>query len=217
VVVTPDGGIIQATTLSRQSASDLKGFGTRAWIRGLLEDPSDPKYFGATPALKGMKSWKEGSKLAGEQLDRVADFVAELADVGEDESFIAWYERRYDGDLDGHPGHDLFVEDCGKCHLLGPLDMSITEGGFMEAPNLFGYGSTAWLRRMIEAPEADELYGYLDDEHRMPAFEGRLSENDLTTLIRFLQGDYVPMGPAAGPEIVTVSGAPADAGPAEGD
>jgi len=192
VVVTPDGRTIQASTMSRRTASDLKDFGTRAWVRGLLEDPSAPSYFGATPQLKGMKTWKEGSKLTAEQLDQVAAFVAELADVGEEESFIAWYERRYDGGLDGHPGHDLFVEDCGKCHQLGPPDLSITEGGFMESPNLFGYGSTTWLRRMIETPGADELYGYLDDADRMPAFADRLSENDLTTLVRFLRGNFIP-------------------------
>ena len=105
--------------MSRPTASDLAGFGTRVWTRGLLEDPTAPKYFGATPQLTGMKTWKEGSKLSAEQLDQVADFVAELADVGEDESFIDWYERRYDGGLDGHPGHDLFVEDCGLTSLIG--------------------------------------------------------------------------------------------------
>src|SRR5262249_34924801 len=35
-------------------ASDLAGFGTKAWIRGLLHDPGDARYFGRTD-LKGMQ------------------------------------------------------------------------------------------------------------------------------------------------------------------
>ena len=38
------------------SASDLTGFGTKDWIRGLLENPDQPRYFGHTK-LGGMKAW----------------------------------------------------------------------------------------------------------------------------------------------------------------
>ena len=191
LIVSPDGRTIQSTVMSRQLASDLSGFGSRDWVRGLLADPSSPRYFGTTPQLNGMKTWKKGSTLTDEQLDKVADFVAELGDVAPGEGYFEWFERRYVGDLEEHPGHDLFVKDCGACHFVGLPDYSITEGGDMEAPNLFGYGSDAWVTKMINHPDADDLYSYLPETDRMPAFDGRLSENDLTTLVRFLKGDYV--------------------------
>ena len=61
--VPPDGSWVRKRVHSLQTAADLKGFGTRAWVRGLLEKPTDPKYFGTTPKLKGMKTWKSKSKL----------------------------------------------------------------------------------------------------------------------------------------------------------
>lgn len=173
---------------SQQSASDLSGFGTRAWVRGLLEMPGSPSYFGTTP-LTGMKTWKKDSKLDSAQLDTVADFVAELARVEPRETFEAWYGRAYDGKLSQHPGAKLFVEECGQCHVVGEPGL-MTEGGLLDAPNLFAYGSRTWLERMIQNPAAEDLYGYLDDEHRMPAFGDRLTENDLETLVRYLRGEY---------------------------
>lgn len=192
LIVTPEGRTIQQEVMSQQTAADLAGFGGRDWIRGLLDDPSSPRFFGTMPKLDGMKTWKAGSRLNPEQLDDVADFVAELGSVENGESFFDWYERRYLGNLESHPGHDLFVEDCGQCHLVGSPDFSITEGGFMEAPNLFAYGSSDWLTRMIHEPASEDLYGYLPEESQMPGFEGRLSENDVTTLVRYLGGDYLP-------------------------
>jgi quinol-cytochrome oxidoreductase complex cytochrome b subunit/mono/diheme cytochrome c family protein len=190
-VVTVSGNGSRATqaVFSRQSAADLEDFGTKAWVRGLLEKPSDPKYFGTTPKLKGMKTWKAGSKLDAKQLDDVADFVAELGKVEEGETFESWFGRAYAEKLEKHPGQKPFVKECGKCHLVGESG-TITEGGDMESPNLFAYGSRAWLRRMIHNPADDDFYGYLDPEDQMPGFQGQLSENDLTTLVRYLQGDY---------------------------
>ena len=44
---------------------------------------------------------------------------------------------------------------------------------------------------MIQNPAADDLLpAYLDPEDQMPAFQAQLSENDLTTLVRYLQDDY---------------------------
>ncbi len=56
-----DGGKGSGT----QTASDLAGFGSRAWVRGLLENPRATAYFGKVPQCDGMVQWKEGSKLKG--------------------------------------------------------------------------------------------------------------------------------------------------------
>ena len=106
--------------LDLQMASDLMGVGTRTWVRGLLENPRDPKYFGAAPKLKGMKTWKAKSKLDARQLDLVADFVAGLAEVQEGETFDEWNGSGvYDCKLKDFPGQPLFVAEWGSCHVLG--------------------------------------------------------------------------------------------------
>src|SRR5207248_7852381 len=46
-----------------QSAPDLKGYGSRAWVRGLLENPSSPAYFGKSPQCDGMTTWKSATRL----------------------------------------------------------------------------------------------------------------------------------------------------------
>ena len=45
-----------------QTASDLKDFGSRAWVRGLLAKPNDPAYFGKVAKMSkegGMAEWKK--------------------------------------------------------------------------------------------------------------------------------------------------------------
>ena len=64
-----------------QTASDLKDFGSRAWVRGLLENPTAPAYFGKVPRLGGMVEWKKSSELKSDELDKVADFVASFASI----------------------------------------------------------------------------------------------------------------------------------------
>ena len=62
-----------------QTASDLAHFGSRAWVRGLLENPTSSTYFGKVAKFDGMAEWKKSSKLSPKQLDDVADFVASFA------------------------------------------------------------------------------------------------------------------------------------------
>src|SRR5262249_40459982 len=63
----PDGRAVS----SPQTAADLKDFGTTAWVRGLLENPSSPTYFGKVPQCQGMATWKKSSKLKADELDAV--------------------------------------------------------------------------------------------------------------------------------------------------
>ena len=45
---------------------------------------------------------------------------------------------------------------------------------------------------MIHKPGASDLYGFLETKDQMPAFASdQLTENDVTTLIRFLKNDYL--------------------------
>ncbi|CAN5907916.1 hypothetical protein BH23PLA1_BH23PLA1_26380 [soil metagenome] len=222
-MVTADGRTIELTTYSKQTASDLKDFGTRDWLRGMLEDPADDKYFGKSPFLTGMKSWKKSweerrEKLKEEQrqaereenpsltdaerdervekqvdeqlaleLDTIADFFEELViPVEPGTSPLAWELSEA---VEAHPGSKLFNNECARCHSWG---LAGIDGSGVNAPNLFGWGSEFWTRRMIETPDAHDLYGYLEASEQMPPFLDQVTDNDLKTIYRYLKGDYLP-------------------------
>jgi ubiquinol-cytochrome c reductase cytochrome b subunit len=168
-----------------QSASDLKGFGTRTWVRRLLEDPGAATHFGKVAGAGGMERWKLTSELAPKELDAVADFVASFAAIPPETTPAEWLA---DEEVGRHPGLKPFVKECGRCHVIPGL----TEGGIESAPALFAWGSPQWIRRIIKKPEAPDLYGFVPKGKRMVSFESQLTDNDLTALVRYLRGDYLP-------------------------
>ncbi len=195
-----DGGQGSGT----QTAADLAGFGSRAWIRGLLENPRSPVYYGKVPQCDGMVEWKKNSKLTGKTLDDVADFVATFATIDPDTTPVEW--QNTPGVTD-HPGYAPFQKECGTCHIID----GFTEGGLRDAPNLFAWGSPQWTARMIRKPNADDRYGFLEKEQKMPTFgPDQITPNDLEMIIRYLKGDYVKTGP-----IVEKSSSSAPVGPAK--
>lgn len=185
-------------SMSPQTAADLDGYGTRAWLDGLLADPSSDRYFGKVPQCSGMTTWKQTTKLTADQIKLVADFVATFAAIPEDVTPAEWAESLDDAFMERYPGMEHYINDCGRCHLTGGAD-GITEGGEQDAPDLFAWGSPRWTSRMIRKPHATDKYGYLyggdqDTEvPNMPAFPpDQLTNSDLVMIIRYLKGDYIP-------------------------
>jgi mono/diheme cytochrome c family protein len=188
VRVDDAGKAVRWTVWSVQSASDLAHYGSKAWLRGLLADPKDPKYFGTVPQCGGMARWRKNTKLSDKELDDIADwFETFVMTVPVDLPASEWSARE---DVTQHPGYEAFHKDgeCASCHAV--IDWASEND---EAPNLYGWGSPWWVRRMIERPGAPHNYGYLDESEQMPAFGGKLSENDLDTIVRYLRDDFVPM------------------------
>ena len=181
--------------IGTQVAADLKDFGTRSWLRGLLENPKSPTYFGKAPQCGGMARWKKNSKLTPKELDDVADFFAKyVITTPSDMSPAEW--QKLEG-LEDHPGYKAFNKEgeCATCHT----DWAVPND---EAPNLFGWGSTKWVSRMIHKPGAPDLYGFLKPKDQMPAFAGQITENDATTIIRYLRNDYPGAPGAVAPKAV---------------
>jgi ubiquinol-cytochrome c reductase cytochrome b subunit len=174
----------------------------------MLDNPQSPAYFGKTPGCDGMAEWKKTSKLDAKQLDAVADFVASFAKIPPDTTPDEWLTAP---EVAKHPGLEPFQKDCGNCHAIE----GFTEGGLRESPGLYGWGSPAWIARMVRKPGAADRYGYLSEEHRMPAFGlDQVGENDLRMIARFVQGDYAPpaqapaaAAPSSSPRIAATSGA----------
>jgi ubiquinol-cytochrome c reductase cytochrome b subunit len=168
------------------SAPDLKGYGSYVWIRGLLEQPDSPSFFGKAPQCGGMQTWKEGSKLTKEELDQVAKFVASFSTIPDDVTPANWLAEP---EVKDHPGRKLYQQECAECHTLGDP----AKGKMEPAPDLFGWGSDRWTARMIRAPGSKTHYGFLEADHeqKMPAFGGQLTDIDIHTLVRYIKGDYL--------------------------
>ncbi len=169
-----------------QTASDLARFGSRDWVRGLLDQPTSATYFGKAAKFNGMAEWKKGSTLEPKELDDVADFVATFAAIPEDMTLADWL---HSPTTSKHPGYEPFKEECGQCHKID----GFTEGGMRAAPGLFGWGSPWWIARMIRNPRASDKYRFLNEkqENQMPAFgPDQILSSDLDTLVRYLKDDY---------------------------
>jgi ubiquinol-cytochrome c reductase cytochrome b subunit len=146
-------------------AADLADFGTEKWIRGLLNKPSDDKYFGRThlndTKHNGMVKWR--SKLEKERKGMEKEDIAKQ-DVEHDliAKFLAQQSlpvKDRDEKIE-KAGLDAFNDNCATCH-------KINEPGQSTGPNLTGYGSQEWLRLMIMAPDHVTRYG---NRNKMPAF-----------------------------------------------
>jgi ubiquinol-cytochrome c reductase cytochrome b subunit len=147
-----------------QSAPDLKGFGTRAWIEGLL-DPAQiaaSNYFGGTKFADGkMVKFvkKDGAQFTQEQVKQIAAALAAEAQL----PVHAEEDARDTALIDA--GRIFMAGDvgrCTECHQFRKPDDEAT------APDLTGYASRQWLIDFIASPKHTRFYGRRND--RMPAF-----------------------------------------------
>jgi ubiquinol-cytochrome c reductase cytochrome b subunit len=179
-----------------QLASDLKGFGSRAWLAGLLnpERISTTNYFGGTK-FKDSKMCKFVKKdVAGytqeqqEQLKKVIDAVSgeaklksQQADDLRDKTLVT-------------DGCNLIKDamKCTDCHQFHTPDPDAT------APDLTGWGSRDWITKFINNPAHPDLYGTRND--RMPAFGEKqiLDPAQIGLLADWLRGDWYEPAEAAG-------------------
>jgi mono/diheme cytochrome c family protein len=194
-------------TKSVAKASDLGGFGSKEWIRGLLRRPEDPHYFGHTK-LTGMINWAKGvrdkreemSPAEKEEQDKAFDLIAE------------WLSTHPHGKPRDKNADDLFTRGyqaftkkkggCVSCH-------GYDNTGGDSAPDLTKYGSAEWIRLMVMSPAhpkrhaaANEMPAFRSDEGadggiRRQEFQDAnpnvpfvaLSDIDRELIIRWLVGD----------------------------
>jgi ubiquinol-cytochrome c reductase cytochrome b subunit len=177
-----------------ETASDLKGFGTRSWVAGLLDPAqiSSAHYFGAT-ALKNGRMVKyvktKVSAFSAEQKGNLTTVVMAVsaearlkAQEKEDAASVAYIKA----------GRLVFSDefDCGQCHQFHNTDDSAT------APDLTDYASRDWLIHFISDPTQDKFYGQQND--RMPAFAAKkiLDAQSIALLADWLRGDWTTAPPA---------------------
>lgn len=146
----------------KPSASDLKGFGTGAWVRDLLRAPDSPRFFGHTN-LKAMTNWVGRTRETARRQNKETELEADFDTVSR------W--------LDGHPkkvppegdksdyakGWAVFEKRCNSCHAFAGQGGSDTPG----TPDFTGYGDQDWLRVMIMMPNHASRYSV---KNTMPSF-----------------------------------------------
>jgi ubiquinol-cytochrome c reductase cytochrome b subunit len=168
-----------------QAASDLKGFGSRAWVMALL----DPKkiagtnYFGGTKFADGkMVKFvkKDAAQFTPEQVQQIAAALSAEAQLASQ----ADADRR-DAALieEGRKFMASETARCTECHQFRKKDEDAT------APDLTGYASREWLVALISNPKHERFYGKRND--RMPAFgeEKILDTHSIDLLVDWLRGE----------------------------
>ena len=181
--------------LAKASAANLHGFGTAAWMRGLL-DPKQvagPAYFGNTAHkeddmvnfvqndLTDADTWKP------DDIEAVIAAMAAEAGLAAAGTAPAVIEKGRGLVADG--------ERCGACHRFTPNELA-----HGSAPDLTGWGSREWLVGIIVDPTHERFYG--DSNDRMPSFgkaaEGSapiLTGRQIGLIADWLRGDwYRPAG-----------------------
>ncbi len=147
-------------------ASDLTGFGTRAWIEALIANPRDNRFFGHTR----LRTMPAQTKIGAQGRRAVAEFLhAQGAAPAErvDEALRA-------------EGVRIFTTRCTSCHLFNGEGRDVEDG-----PEMAGYGSAEWLRTQIRAPNADARYG---ERNEMVVFgPDRLTDDEVDMLVVYLR------------------------------
>jgi ubiquinol-cytochrome c reductase cytochrome b subunit len=191
------------------TSSDLGGFGSRAWIRGLLENPMDDRYFGrmrnpeGEPAHTRMEKWTRETLEANESDQDQAALSANFTVVArylemEGVAPGRWVEAAEPTSPEGRrpstfpaslpdealilAGRKFFMEVCHECHAYDGKRRGTTR-----APDLFGYGSPVWIMQMIADPAHPSRYGAGGREPaRMPPFQDRLTEQERRMIAEWL-------------------------------
>jgi ubiquinol-cytochrome c reductase cytochrome b subunit len=170
-------------------ASDLAGFGTRAWLSGLLDPDrvATETYFGATEHARGrmVRFVQRGlGSLDGTERERIEKIVIALS---------AQAALPAQAELDARDaeviaeGLQLMSEDptrCTRCHTIGAW----TDGDV--GPVLTGWASRSWMLGMLHDPEHPDFYG--DRNDGMPRFgaEEILDRRSMELVVDWLRGDW---------------------------
>jgi ubiquinol-cytochrome c reductase cytochrome b subunit len=178
------------------SAPDLKGFGSRSWLAGLLEAGriTNHTYYGGTRFRDGKMVKYVTTKLPKKHAadpsalgEMIAAVSAEAALPGQ-----AAADARDGALIEKGRTHVRETFGCTDCHAFRKPDDEAS------APDLTGWGSRAWIIGITTDPAHERFYGKRND--RMPAFgkEGRLTATEMGLLADWIRGDTAPERVVAG-------------------
>jgi ubiquinol-cytochrome c reductase cytochrome b subunit len=153
-------------TKDRKGPLIAAGYGSRAWVRGLLTDPDGDHYFAKAKKIQAFKSRMKATDEKGENLDALVEFV--YAQSGADDADPAKVKK----------GKTLF--DNGKCSDCHYDDGTSDDG---TGPNLGGRGTRAQVAAFIADPGQARFFGEHND---MPAFKEKLTAAEIDALAAYV-------------------------------
>jgi ubiquinol-cytochrome c reductase cytochrome b subunit len=169
------------------SASDLKGFGSREWLAGLLDpqQATSSHYFGGTKFKDGKMVkfvQKDIAAFSPEQKQQLEKVVKAISAEAQLPAQAAVEKAEAAAIEEGRALVGSEAMRCSECHQFRKKDEDAT------APDLTGWGSTEWLTDIIKNPKHSRFYGKRND--RMPAFgdEGILNDRQISMLVEWLHG-----------------------------
>jgi ubiquinol-cytochrome c reductase cytochrome b/c1 subunit len=207
-----------AYTASASGAPNLFGFGSRAWIRGILNPDSLVKIaFGepqqsSDPKIAADKEHPDNYKRpidapyfgnTNHKAGRMAAWVKQHADMlkGSDGEAIAaalsaqaqlrtQAKEDAEDSVEIQKGIGLIRQHCTSCHRFGD------HGQLGLAPDLTGYGSYEWMMGLVSDPSHERFYRAEND--RMPSFakdlahpeRNNLSVRELSLIVDWIRGNY---------------------------
>ena len=176
------------------NASDLKGFASYDWIRGLLDNPMDDRFLGRTRTPEGEPAHTRMDRFVRERLETADD--AARAQVAAEYDAAATFltdqsganqsgERKQPDPALVEKGREVFMTLCNECHSFDG-----ERAGTTRAPEMKDYGSVEWLKLMIAEPDHETRYRSAGLERaRMPRFKEKLSEQEIELLARWIYND----------------------------
>ena len=204
-------------------ASDLAGYAGRRWIRGLLAEPMNDRYFGLMKNPDGDPAHTRMRRFVAEAMEDVVDDAAREALLADFDAVAAYLEdesqhpRRLahigaaddadDGtlarpntpapiDAQLERGRRFFMSTCNECHTYDG-----EQSGTLKAPEMAGYGSVEWITLMIAEPSHPTRYRARGRERaRMTGFSGRLSDRDIRLIAQWIH-DSQPVAPTKSAKI----------------
>jgi ubiquinol-cytochrome c reductase cytochrome b subunit len=185
----PEGFSAPPTSDKADRAPNLRGFASRAWIKGLLNPVqiAGPAYFGNTNHKSGrMATWvKQHAEMLkgadGEAIAAALSAQARLRSQAKEDAADA---------VEIAKGVDLIQQHCTSCHRFGE------HGQLGLAPDLTGYGSYEWMMGLVSDPAHERFYRMEND--RMPSFardlarpeRNNVSTRELSLIVDWIRGDY---------------------------
>ena len=177
----------------KSSATRLDGWGTEAWVLGMLHDPDAPERFGRTPYKGEMPSQDTPPKEGGESfkpmpkadMEAAAAFLTAQGD--EPGEAIPPNAIRKDP-ARVKQGEEVVVKRCTLCHMYKGSGDEADTGN---APEFSGYGSIKWVKAQVANPGTPATYREkaLDPalKGHMPRFDEELSAEDVDLVARWVR------------------------------
>jgi ubiquinol-cytochrome c reductase cytochrome b subunit len=179
----------------KDTAPDLTGYGTEAWVLALLDNPDADTLFGKTPFKGEMPSVV---RPAPDDEYKDAFVAMKPEDMKTIAAFLVGESSGTGGK--GTPGEKMVKERCQSCHRID----GATDAEDSNAPELRAWASPAWIAAQIANPGSGKTYPKsalpADPKGHMPAFESQLGADEIKLLANWV---YTSATGRAGGELGT--------------